>query len=57
MLGRKKNNAQVVQAQAILSYASPKLSTTQTELTDIMAVLHNIKSPAEHESVDQRSKK
>ena len=41
----------------MLSSDSSKLSITQTELTDIMAELHNIKRPAEHESVDQRSKK
>ena len=53
---KKKDNAQVVVAQAMLSSASSKLSITQTELTDIMAELHIIKRPAEHESVDQRSK-
>ena len=44
-------------AQALLSSTSSKLSITVTELTDIMAELHNIKRSAEHESVDQRSKK
>ena len=41
----------------MLSSASSKLSITQTEFTDIMAELHNIKRPAECESVDLRSKK
>ena len=54
---KKKDNALVVVAQAMLSSASSKLSITQTELTDIMVELHNIKRLAEHESVDQRSKK
>ena len=54
---KKKYNAQVVVAQAMLSSASSKLSITQTELTDIMAKLHNIKRPAEHKSVDQKSNK
>ena len=51
-----KDNAQVVVAQAMHASASSKLSITQTELTDIMAELHNIKRPSEHESVDQRYK-
>ena len=42
--------------QVMLSSASSKLLITQTELTEIVAELHNIKRPAEHESVDQRSK-
>ena len=54
---KKKDNAQVVVAQAMLSIASSKLSITQMELTNIIAELHNIKRPAEHGSVDQRSKK
>ena len=54
---KKQDNAQVVVAQAMLSSASSKLLITLTELTDIMAELNNIKRPAEHESVDQRSNK
>ena len=54
---KKKDNAQVVVAQAMFSSASSKLSITQTEMTDIMLELHNIKRPAEHDSVDQRSNK
>ena len=41
----------------MLFSASSKLSITQTELTDIMAKLHNIKRSAQHGSIDQRSKK
>ena len=41
----------------MLSSSSSKLSITQAEVTDIIAELHNIKRPAEYESVDQRSKK
>ena len=54
---KKKDKAQVVVAQAMLSSALSKLSITQTKLTGIMAEFHNVKRPAEHESVDQRSKK
>ena len=54
---KKKDNTQVVVAQAMLCSASSKLSITRTEMTDIMPVLYSIKKPAEHESVDQRTKK
>ena len=53
---KKKDDAQLVVTQAMLSSASSKLSITHTELTDIMAELDNIKRSAEHGSVDQISK-
>ena len=54
---KKKDNTQVVVTQAMFCSVSSNLLIIQTELTDIMAELHNIKRSAKHGSVDQRSKK
>ena len=54
---KKKDNAQVVVVHAIISFALSKLLITQTELSNIMAELHNIKRPANCGIIDQRPKK